>query len=280
MTAKDDPPCLPDEDTPREQRGIQSVEVGGQLLLALAHHGRAMPLKDLAREAGMAPAKAHPYLVSFAKLGLIEQDRGTGWYGLGRLALQLGLIALQQIDPVREAAQLTPALAERLGHTVGVAVWGNRGPTIVHLSKPPVSVHVDMRLGTVFSISDTASGRLYAALAPTDALKALYDKERRAHGGTPLPAWSHFHAQLEEIREHGVSRVEGAVVAGVSAMSAPVYDHRGELTLAVTAIGPTAAFDHRLKGSVATGLRDAAAQISARLGGLPSEDPGARRERA
>ena len=60
------------------QRGIQSIEVGGQLLRALAHHGRPMALKDLAREAGMAPAKAHPYLVSFGQLGLIEQDEATG----------------------------------------------------------------------------------------------------------------------------------------------------------------------------------------------------------
>lgn len=47
----------------RGSRGIQSIEVGGQLLLALAHHGRPMALKDLARDAGMPPAKAHPYLV-------------------------------------------------------------------------------------------------------------------------------------------------------------------------------------------------------------------------
>ena len=75
----------------RGQRGIQSVEVGGQLLRALAHHGRPMALKDLAREAGMTPAKAHPYLVSFGKLGLIEQTNASGHYGLGALAMQLGL---------------------------------------------------------------------------------------------------------------------------------------------------------------------------------------------
>src|SRR3982750_3549868 len=94
---------------PRGQRGIRSVEVGGQLLRALAHHGRPMALKDLAREAGMSPAKAHPYLVSFGKLGLIVQDAGSGRYGLGPLALQLGLISLQQFDPVRLA---TPLLRE------------------------------------------------------------------------------------------------------------------------------------------------------------------------
>ena len=89
-------PGAPAPATPqRSQRGIQSVEVGGQLLHALAHVGRTMALKDLAREAGMSAAKAHPYLVSFGKLGLIEQDAASGRYGLGPLAMQLGLISLQ-----------------------------------------------------------------------------------------------------------------------------------------------------------------------------------------
>ena len=66
---------------------------------------------DLAREAGMVPAKAHPYLVSFGKLGLVEQEPTTGRYGLGPLALQLGLISLQQYDPVRLATPLADELA-------------------------------------------------------------------------------------------------------------------------------------------------------------------------
>lgn len=37
-----------------------------------------MALKDLAAGAGMTAARAHPYLVSFGRLGLIEQDRGCG----------------------------------------------------------------------------------------------------------------------------------------------------------------------------------------------------------
>ena len=52
-----------------KSRGIQSIEVGGRLLQALARVGEPMMLRDLAREAGMTPAKAHPYLVSFSRLG-------------------------------------------------------------------------------------------------------------------------------------------------------------------------------------------------------------------
>ena len=113
----------------RAQRGIQSIEVGGQLLRALVHHGRPMALKDLAREADMTPAKAHPYLVSFGRLGLIEQDRAQRPLSCsGRWRLQLGLISLQQADPVqRRDAAGCRAGAARSATRWRIAVWGDRG---------------------------------------------------------------------------------------------------------------------------------------------------------
>jgi DNA-binding IclR family transcriptional regulator len=81
-----------------------------------------------------------------------------------------------------------------------------------------------------------------------------------------LPAWRTFEAELIEVRRHGLGRAEGAVVAGVSALSAPVFDHRGAMVLALTAIGPSAAFDARWTGHVAAVLREAASTVSARLG--------------
>src|SRR5882672_344138 len=162
------------------RRGIQSIEVGGRLLHALAHRGRAMALKDLAADAGMTAAKAHPYLVSFGHIGLVEQDRASGRYALGPLALQLGLISLQQADPVRIAAPLLPELAARTGHTVALVVWGGRGPTIVLREASPSAVHVDMRHGTVFSIAGTASGRLFAAYLPVAVVRPIYEAERQS----------------------------------------------------------------------------------------------------
>jgi len=264
------------EDTAlRGQRGIQSVEVGGQLLLALAHSGRPMALKDLARDAGMSPAKAHPYLVSFGKLGLIAQDEGSGRYGLGPLALQLGLISLQQFDPVRLATPLLRELADELGHTMAVAVWGDRGATIVRIEEAPSAVHVNMRHGTVMSLRGTASGMLFAAHLPRDrVLAALADEHAAALRlqGHAVPAKlkvaidDELEAQWTEIRRHGVSRINGGAVPGVSAMSAPVFDDAGEIVLSLTAIGPTAIFDSRVDGGIATALRRSAKALSKQLG--------------
>lgn len=264
------PPVSASDPKPEhEQRGIQSIEVGGQLLRALAHAGRPLPLKDLAAAAGMAAAKAHPYLVSFGKIGLVEQDRANGRYGLGALALQMGLMSLQQADPVRVATPLIEDLAQLSGHTVAIAVWGTHGPTIVRLAESPAAVHVNMRHGTVFSITGTASGQVYAAWLG-DAARPLYEAERRdaaRAGSTALPTWAHFEkTTLTEVRAQGLGRADGAVVAGVSALSAPVFDHRGAIVLALTAIGPSAALDTRWHSPVALLLRQAAAAASARLG--------------
>jgi DNA-binding IclR family transcriptional regulator len=247
------------------QRGIQSVEVGGQLLVALAHHGRPLALKDLAAEAGMAPAKAHPYLVSFCKLGLIEQDAASGRYGLGPLAMQLGLISLQQLDPLALATPLIEQLAIESGHTMAVAVWGNRGATIVRVAQPPTAVHVSMRHGTVMSLRGTASGRLFAALLPPAVVLPVLRDENRGlglRGGFD----AELTAVLQGIRQEGLSRVKDVLLPGISGLAAPVFDGSGALVLGLTAIGPTAAFDSRPGSALARQLADAARGLSARLG--------------
>jgi len=266
----------------RVQRGIQSIEVGGQVLLALVHHGRPMALKDLAREAGMAPAKAHPYLVSFARIGVIEQDSLSGFYFLGPMALQLGLISLQQANPVQEATKLLGELAQRIGHTVAIAVWGTRGATIVRLEESPAAVHVNMRHGTVFSLTNTASGRLFAAYLDVPTVKALLDEDRahqranreeRQSGMPPpakVPSWKEFEAQLAEVRAHRLSRSIGEVLPGVNAMAAPVFDHTGAIVLSLTAIGPAAVFESAWDGALADALRSSADRVSQRLGWRPA----------
>jgi len=272
---------MKEDSAARPQRGIQSIEVGGQLLRALVHHGRPMTLTDLARDAEMAPAKAHPYMVSFGRLGLIDQDPVSGRYQLGPLSVQLGLIGLQQNNPVQIASTLIDNLALQTGQTIAIAVWGDRGATIVRIAESPAAVHVVMRHGTVFSLSGTASGRLFGAYRNAVEVKALLEQERarlrqQTRTGRPpaagmpvaatLPTWPEFKSALDEVRRYGLSRSEGEVVLGVNALSAPVFDHSGHIVLAITAIGAAGVFDSSWDGPLATAVRACAHQVSQRLG--------------
>jgi DNA-binding IclR family transcriptional regulator len=200
--------------------------------------------------------------VSFGKLGLIEQEPASGRYGLGPLALQLGLISLQQYDPVRLATPLIEELAQALGHTMAIAVWGNRGPTIVRVAEPPSPVHVAMRHGTVMSLTGTASGWLFAAHRP----RALVIAVLAAEGARADAA---FEERVAEVRERGLSRAVDLSLAGVSALAVPVFDAGGAMVLSITAIGATASFDTRWSGSLAVSLRRMAGDLSRRLGWQP-----------
>lgn len=264
MQPETDPPHHPPKT--RASRGIQSVEVGGQLLKALAHTGHRMALKDLARMADMGPAKAHPYLVSFGKLGLVEQDSVSGHYGLGPLALQLGLIALQQVDPVRLASAALPALAQRLGCTVSAAVWGDGRPVIVRVETGPAAVHVAMRHGLPAALRHTGTGKVFAAFMPSATVAAALALEGQA--GALQEAG--FAAELADIRARGLSRVRDELLPGISAMAVPVFDGFGQLVMALAAIGPSALLDLDPDGPQARALREAGQQVSQGLGAAPA----------
>ena len=251
-----------DEDSPRTPRGIQSVEVGGQLLKVLARTGRRMALKDLARAADMTPAKAHPYLVSFGKLGLIEQDAVSGHYGLGPLAMQLGLISLQQVDPVRLAIAELPALAQRIGYTVSASVWGDSGPTIIRVEEGPTAVYVAMRHGTTASVRHTATGKVFAAFGPRERTAAALAADGHA-GALDDPA---FAAELDAVRTHQVAEVTDQLLPGISALATPVFDGFGQLVLCLAVIGPSATLRTGPDSAAAGHLRETARSLSQRLG--------------
>lgn len=253
----------------KERRGIQSFEIGTQLLVAMARHVKPMALKDIAKAAGMSTGKAHPYLVTFLKVGFVTQD-ASGCYELGPLALQLGLARLQRLDPVKEASPLIGALAEETEQSVAIAVWGSLGPTIVRLEEPIHPLHVNLRTGTVMSLAQTATGRSFAAFLPPKMVERLIAEDVARQGGRsvgPLKlSRGEVDAALAETRQRGISRTLGQPIPGINAFSAPVFDSAGNMVLSITAMGPDASFDSDWNGRIATPLRACALEVSRRLG--------------
>ena len=260
---------MPISSVESNRRGIQSIEVGSSLLLQLARHVSPIALKDLAQAAGMTAGKAHPYMVSFLKVGFVRQSEG-GRYELGPLALQLGLAALQRMDPVKEASNLMEELARETNQSVAIAVWGNLGPTIVRLEEPIEPLHVNLRTGTVMSLVNTATGRLFAAYMPEKIVERLLVDElsRFGHGKHSGAAMSRkaLDTLLAETRKQGLSRTRGQPIPGIDALCAPVFDADGHIVLGILVMGPTATFDSNWDGKVATALKRCSAEVSKRIG--------------
>jgi DNA-binding IclR family transcriptional regulator len=263
------------ESSPRDaRRSIQSVETGFPILAALVDAGVPLNLGDLAARAGMSSAKAHPYLVSFTRVGLVEQVETTGQYQLGPFALQMGLVSLQRLDPVRVALPHVDRLADQIGHTLAIAVLGSHGPTMIHISEASYPVHVNMRKGTVMSMLHTATGHVFAAWLPPKIAQHYIQREAGDHAvvtsvSALRPSARALNALLDEIRLNGIAQAVGNPLPGIDALSVPVFDHSGGIVLALTSLGPSAFFDASLNGPIAAALKECAQAISTQLGHRP-----------
>lgn len=252
----------------KTQQGIQSIEVGARLLQALAAARAPMMLRDLAAEAEMPPAKAHRYLVSYGRMGLVEQDAASGRYDLGPFALELGLAGLARLDPLKAAEPVLADLGEAIGHTVAIAVWGNHGATIVRWVGSDTPVSASLRTGSVMPLTRSATGRAFLAFLPRAATAKLLKDElaRNARAGVEPATAPEVERIVEQARHHALGRVTGDLVPGINSVAAPVFDSNGAMVLALVALGYGAAFDAAWDGETADAVRAAGARLSARLG--------------
>ena len=257
----------------KERQGIQSIEVGFRLLKVMAATNRPMMLRDIASSSGMPAAKAHRYLVSYMRTGLVEQDTATGRYDLGSAALELGLSSLGRLDHVRLAGPVLEQLCENIQETVALAVWGNCGPTIVRIVDAGGPVTITLRAGTVMPLAKSATGRAFAAFSRVPYMKKLLEEELKEIAESTKVAVTNVRRQLEktlgEIRERGISRATGSLTPGINGFSAPVYDHTGTMIAAITSLGSVGEFNVEWDSKTAQVMQEAAATLSQRLGFVP-----------
>ncbi len=249
------------------RQGIQSVETGMHLLQALAHANQAMSLKDLSTAATMPAAKAHRYLVSLIRMGLVEQDPLTSQYDLGTGALQLGLAALNRLDPLRVALPALERLRAQIDQTVALSVWGTHGATIVRWLESSHPVTAGLRTGAVLPLTRSATGRAFAAyLAPAET-DTLVDAELQHVPARERAARrKQFDQALAAVRRQGLAGIAGDLIPGINAIAAPVFDASGRAVLVIAALGYAATFDAKTDGGIARAVKAATAALSERLG--------------
>lgn len=268
----------------RTQRGIQSVEVAGRLLRALADARAPLAPADLAASGELPSSQTHAYLVSLARLGLVKRDALSGRYEPGPLALRLGLMHLAQQPALREAVPRAAALAQALDCSVALCIAGPQGPTIVRYEHASLPLHVNLHVGTVMSLRRTSTGRMFCAFLAPDALRAMWAAQatQPAYAGVENTAGdpenpdadAAFAATLDTIRKRGFEVAVDAPSPGVSSVCVPVLDEARALRLTLTAIGASGALDVRASGAVVRALRDAAQAIQkAAFSPIPSPNP-------
>ena len=246
----------------KEQRHIQSIGIGFQLIDVLRHAPRKLPLKEIAERAGMTPTKAHLYLAAFSRIGFVAQDPSTLRYGLGPEAVHVGLAAITQLDLASASTSVMDELFLRFDVSVCLTIWGDIGPSIIKKLDPKQALPNTLRVGSILPLLWSSTGNVFLAYGSDGPMQSLLKRE--------IAGRRDFKLRSEEItkavRHHGFAWSESRLNQGFSAMSAPIFDHDSRLVAALTFVALAPQIDRNPKGAMVKQLIGGAKQISHGIG--------------
>ena len=255
-------------DDKESKHGVQSLEVGAGVLRAVVDGHRSMMLKEIAAAANIPASKAHRYLVSLIRAGLIEQDPATSRYGLGPFALNIGLVAIDRLDRIRLGLTAISELRDEINETTAIAVWGDHGPVIVRWERPQRPITVNVVTGASLRLLSTASGRVFAAWLPASVTDAKIAKELQTDANVSgFKTRAEVDAMLEQVRADGVAPVSRHYLfQGVEAIAAPVFNFKNEISMSMVVVGVHGMFAMGEGSPVREKLKASADALSWRLG--------------
>lgn len=246
-------------------RGIQSIEVSGRILNVLIKTSKPVMLKEIAHDSQLAPAQCHAYLTSLRHVGLVHQDSDSGLYRMGPLATRLGIGWLKGSPAASTAIHTLKALTDELGALSVIVLWSGEGATIVHLNVGTQRTALNLRQGTLFSVTGTATGRVFAAFGDPELIRSNIEQEfngpdKESALGSFVSRDS-FNEQVDLIRKKGYAIAKGAPIPGINAIACPVFGVDQKLEMVVTLIGTADGLDVSEESDAIPGLLSAATEI-------------------
>lgn len=213
-------------------------------LLAIAPGGR-LGVTAAARHLGVGKSTAHQLLSTLVATGFAEQDGTGGHYRLGPRALEVGVVALEQLGP--GAFHLQPLLtqvAASFGEAVSIGVLAGTGVLLIQRIQSEALLRVEFRVGSRLPLATTAAGHVLLAGCAPEKRAALLEQL-----GLPPQDRARLVILVDAAERNGYAEVVDVPVDGVSAISTPLRDPSGRVLAALIVAGPSVRFrpaEHRV----------------------------------
>ncbi|MBL0419191.1 IclR family transcriptional regulator [Ramlibacter sp. AW1] len=249
-----------------ERRGIQSVEIAYRVLTAMAQSPRALPLREIAAEAGLSPSAANNYLVSLVRCGLARTDDRPGHYRLGASLLSLGMSVLQQIDGYDVLRAEVTRLRDETARNTALAGWSDAGPVSLFKQDGEHRGAFELRTG-VIPLASTAAGKVFMACLPPAMTRPLLRKELAGGRDADERVQAAVDSAVRELERNRYAAVTSAHPSGYVSVAAPVWDVHGEIRFSISLMDSRGRLDTSRNGPHVKALLEATERASVALGG-------------
>lgn len=244
---------------------VQSVDRAIRILEMLAHEGE-LTVGQVAEHLHVHSSTASRLIDTLASRELLDRSAANGSVRLAAGLLRLAGATASQLDLSTEAQPVCAALASELGDTTNVAILSGDVAINVCQAQGTSTVTTHNWVGQRTVLHATSSGKvLLAYLDSHHRSRLLRPPLQRFTAATRCSA-EVLRPELAAVRKQGWGQAVEEYEAGLNAVAAPVHGHDGNVIAALSAAGPAYRLSPERLPDVAVIVRNAAAEVSARMG--------------
>jgi DNA-binding IclR family transcriptional regulator len=250
---------------------VPAVEGALSVLETLANTPR-LGVSELAKRIGLSKGSAYRLLSTLARRGYVEKDPSSDRYHLTYRLFAVGSRVAKGLG-LREMAQpIMERLRAETREAVNLGVLDDFRTVSLHLVESTHPVGISMRIGGLPAHA-TATGKiLLAALDPAEVSRRLGGRPMERVTERTIKSRPALLAELAQVREQGFALDDEECSLGMRCVGAPIRDDRGVVVAALSVVAPC----HRLPPAAISAtvlrVREAAREISSRLGYTPGSE--------
>ena len=246
--------------------GTQSVLRAVALLKCFDDENPEWNLTDLSRTLDLNKTTVFRLLSALESENLIARRDGGESYILGPEILVMAGFALRNIDLRSTARPFLEQLAESSGETASLEIVSGDEMLIIDEIVGGYLVSGVRSLGTRWPLHGTSTGLAILSTWPTVKRESYLRRELEAITSFTTTERPALRELLNRFACQGYAVSDEMLEPGLVAIGAPLFNHDGQVEAAISIYGPKNRLDEKRILTVSSQVRDAAHNVSKKLG--------------
>jgi DNA-binding IclR family transcriptional regulator len=246
---------------------VPSVMRAMKILELLAQSQRGLTLADVSRKLSVPKSSAHVLMRTLEDLGYLKSSGLKGKYCVGMKLVSLSNIALENLDLREQARSFLQDLVLRTKLTVHLAILEGVEAVIIEKFDAPGMLRLATWVGKRLDANSSGVGKALLAFAPEETYDhQLKRKSLPRNNRNTISSPEVLRRELKKIRALGYAFEDEEGEIGFRCIGAPLYDAAGHVIAAISIAGTTSQIPSARVTTMASTVKETAAQISRHLG--------------
>lgn len=225
------------------KKGLTSLEKGLDILSAFDLSHPELSAVDISQRLGLPLSSTYKYIELLSRKGFLARKTGTRKFTLGIMIPKLGYAFSSSMNLIDIAIPHMRSLSKLSGETVLLTVVNGWDAVCIEKVETDRLIRLSLEKGISLPLHAGASSKILMAYKEDAFLEDMFKYSGfKSFTKNTITELNQLKREMKKIRKEGYAFSDSEVDLMARAISAPIFDHKGNVTSGLTVAGPA----HRL----------------------------------